>query len=307
MGSRRGRIQRRGTVTRLNETVLRQLFAAPPPDFVAARNELVKGLRKEKRRDEATALAALRRPGWDEWSLNAVAASSSDVVAGFADAAAQVRDAQAAAIEGRDGPDIRTALRDLRDRSAELVRLADAVLGDAGRQPVPGEINARLSQVAASDVAVAQLRAGVLGSGDAAPDDLFGDLEPAPATAKAAAPRSKTTKHQAAPAASAVSRRMAETSQVQRDAAAERAARAEAAKRKEALVEANRLHAAAVKARHRAAAALEKATAAVERARAALAESEAEHAGAQRELDESAAVEQAAADEVDTARAVIES
>src|SRR3954469_6874462 len=104
-----------GTVAGLDETVLRQLFASPPPEFVAARNELVKSLRKDKQREEATAVAALRRPGWDEWSLNTVAASDADVVAGFVAAAADVRDAQAAAIEGRDGPDIRAALRDLRD------------------------------------------------------------------------------------------------------------------------------------------------------------------------------------------------
>ena len=102
------------TLRDLDETLLRQLYATPPPEFVAARNELVKALRRDKRRDEATAVAALRRPGWDDWALNAVAASDADVVAGFADAAADVRAAQAAAIEGRDGPDIRVALRDLR-------------------------------------------------------------------------------------------------------------------------------------------------------------------------------------------------
>ena len=73
------------TVGALDETLLRDLYATPPPDFVATRNDLVKGLRREKRRDDATALAALRRPGWDDWALNAVAASDAAVVAGFAE------------------------------------------------------------------------------------------------------------------------------------------------------------------------------------------------------------------------------
>ena len=134
-----GARRRGGTVAGLNETLLRDLFATPPPDFVAARNEVVKALRKDKARDDATAVAALRRPGWDDWSLNTVATSDPDVVAGFIDAAAQVRDAQAAAIEGRDGPDIRTALRDLRDRSADLVRLADTAPSPAPVvRPRPG-------------------------------------------------------------------------------------------------------------------------------------------------------------------------
>jgi hypothetical protein len=312
MASTANRIRRSGTVAGLDETLLRQLFATPPPDFVSARNDLVKGLRKEKQRDDATALAALRRPGWDEWSLNAVAASDGDVVAGFADAAEQVRDAQAAAIEGRDGPDIRTALRDLRDRSAELVRLADAALAGVGRQSTPGEINARLSKVAASDVAVAQLRAGVLGSGEAAPDDLFADLEPGPSPARATkqpAPskaRPASTASTASTTAKATKRAPAESATQQRDAAAERAARAEVARRKEALVEANRAHAAAVKARRRAAGELDTATAALERARAALAAAEAERDTAQRELDDANAAEQAASDAVDEARAAVD-
>jgi hypothetical protein len=288
-----------GTVAGLDETLLRDLFATPPPDFVAARNEVVKALRKDKAGDDARAVAALRRPGWDEWSLNAVALSDADVVAGFVEAAAQVRDAQAAAIEGRDGPDIRTALRDLRDRSADLVRLADAALAGVGRQAAAGEINARLSQVAASDGAAAQLIAGILGSGDAAPNELFADLQQAPARPKPTTP-AKAAKPTKATTATTATTAAAPT------AAEERAARAAAARRKEVLVEANRVHAAAVKARHRTEAARDKATAALERAQAALAEAESAAADAQRELDEAIGAEEAAGAAVDEARAAVE-
>jgi hypothetical protein len=277
----------------LDETLLRQLYATPPPEFVAARNDLVKELRREKRREEATALAALRRPGWDDWALNAVATADADVVAGFADAAADVRAAQAAAIEGRDGPDIRGALRDLRDRSAELVRGAEAALAGVGREPTAGEINARLSQLAASDVAVAQLRAAVLGSGDVAPEDLFAELGPAPGASRRSAGR------EARPAPPA---RTKQAPPPQRDAAE----RAELAKRKEALVEANRVHAAAVKARHRAAAEVDKATTAAERAQAALATADAALEAARSELEQTTSAEQAAEVAVETARAALD-
>ncbi len=189
----------------LDESAIRQLFAAPPTEFVAARNELAKSLRREKRREEATAVAALRRPGWDDWALNIVAAEQPQTVDAFTSAAADVREAQAAAIEGRDGPDVRDALKSLRDRSAELVALATEVLGRVGRQPGPGELTARLSEVAASDTAAAQLRAAVLGSGDAGPDDVFADLEPA----SRPAPRSKPD--EAGEAAEARRRRRAAT------------------------------------------------------------------------------------------------
>ena len=280
--------------------MLRELYATPPPDFVASRNDLVKGLRRDKRRDEATALAALRRPGWDDWALNAVAAADADVVAGFASAAAEVRDAQAAAIEGRDGPDIRGALKDLRERSAELVRRAEAALGGAGRQPGAGEINARLSQVATNDVAVAQLLAGVLGSGDTAPKDLFGGLEPGARPAKRAPKRAPQRATDRAPAPA--SRQAAPA----RDAAAERAARAEQEHRKEALSEANREHRAAVKARQRADAEVAKAEASVERARAALAAAEEVLAGTMTDRDAAIEAADAAGAAVEDARTALD-
>ncbi len=293
------------TVAGLDESLLRDLYATPPPDFVATRNDLVKGLRREKRRDEATALAALRRPGWDDWALNAVAGSDADVVTGFADAAADVREAQAAAIEGREGPDIRAALSALRERSAELVRRAEAALSGVGRQAAAGEINARLSQVATNDVAIAQLLAGILGSGDTAPKDLFGGLEPAAGTARAqpAAKRSAPAKpaQKAAP-----TKQKEEAAAPPSDAAAERAARAALARRKEALVEANREHRAAVKARQRAEAEVDKAEAEADRARAALATAEEALATARTDADAAAAAADAAERVVDGARAALE-
>ncbi len=277
----------------LDESLLRQLYATPPTEFVAARNELVKALRRDKRRDEANALAALRRPGWDDWALNAVTASDADVVAGFAQAAADVRAAQSAAIEGRDGPDIRLALRELRDRSADLVRGAEAALAGIGREPGAGELNARLSQIAASDVAVAQLRAGVLGSGDTAPDDLFADLRPAPTPARRSAAGGREA---ATPSPPARPKKAAEP--LPHDVAD----REELVRRKEALVDANRVHAAAVKARHRAAGEVDKAMTAVERARAALGVTEAALAAARAELEQADADEAEAEASVDAAR-----
>jgi hypothetical protein len=208
---------------------------------------VAKALRREKRREEATAVAALRRPGWDDWALNIVAAEEPKTVDAFTRAAGDVRDAQAAAIEGRDGPDIREALRALRERSGELVALATDVLGRAGRQPGPGELNARLTEVATSAPGAAQLRAGVLGSGDAAPEDLFADLEPA-----------------------AVDRREEARQQRQLEAIAAAAAKHDAAtaaleEAESAVQRAERELAAARKARDKAAAAAERTAAALER------------------------------------------
>ncbi len=177
---------RPGTVDRLDETSLRELFRTPPPEFVAARNEVVKRLRREKDRESATAVAALRRPSWSDWALNMLAGERAEAVDAFATAAEAVRDAQQAAIEGRSGADVRSALQELRAATAPLVREADAVLRDRGREDGSAEVAGRLSELAGLAPAVDQLRRGVLGSADPGASDPFAGLEPAPVAARPA-------------------------------------------------------------------------------------------------------------------------
>jgi hypothetical protein len=180
----------------VDEATLRGLYATVPTEFVAARNAVVKDLRRAKERDEAAVVAALRRPDWTDWALNVAAAEHTDAVDEFARAASDVRDAQTAAIEGRDGPDVRAALRTLRERTADVIRAAVAALEGAGRAPATAELTARLSEIAGNAPACEQLRTGVLGSGDPDGSDPFAGLEPpsrprqrrdAPAASKPAA------------------------------------------------------------------------------------------------------------------------
>ena len=167
------------TVGQVDETTLRGLYATVPTEFVAARNALVKELRRAKERDEAALVAALRKPDWTDWALNVVAAEHADAVDEFATAAGDVRDAQAAAIEGRGGLDVRAALRALRERTTDVSRKAAAVLEHVGRAPGTAELTARLSEIAGHAMTTDQLRMGVLGSGEPDASDPFGGLEPA--------------------------------------------------------------------------------------------------------------------------------
>jgi len=163
----------------IDAKVLGGLFATPPSEFVAARNALAKSLRAGGGRDAAARVAALRRPSWVDWALNTLAADHNDEVARFADAAANLRDAQAASIEQRDGPDLRAALSELRAAVSGLSKLSAGVLAEVGRPPDSAEVAARLGEVAASPSAVEQLRAGVLGSEDPDEPGPFADLRPA--------------------------------------------------------------------------------------------------------------------------------
>jgi hypothetical protein len=251
-----------GTVAGLDQSMLRQLYATVPTEFVAARNAVVKELRRAKERDDAAIVAAFRRPDWTDWALNVAAGERRDAVDEFVSAAGDVRDAQTAAIEGRDGPDVRTALRTLRDRTADVIRAAGAALERAGRPPGTAELTARLSEIAGSVAACEQMRMGVLGSGDVDVSDPFAGLQPAgrpsprpdaPAKKRAAAVGGKTAKP--APTAAAPS-----------------AADRQRARREREVAE--RAHKSAVRELSRAEADLDRATDAVAVAREKLAEAE---------------------------------
>ena len=178
------------TVDVLDPDALRSLLSTPPPAFVAARNALVKALRAEKDREAAATVAAIRRPAWSEWALNVTSGSHPDEIAAFAEAAAAVRDAQDAAVDGRPA-EIRPALQDLRQRTAAVATPANAALqAEAAKGDLPA-LMAQLAEIAGSAEAVERLRNGTVGTGEAAESDLFAGLAAAPAPRPARAARGK--------------------------------------------------------------------------------------------------------------------
>ena len=246
----------------MDEATLRRLYATVPTEFVAARNEVVKELRRAKDRDAATLVSALRKPDWTDWALNHAAAERMDAVEEFASAAGDVRDAQTAAIEGRDGPDVRTALRTLRDRTADVISAAAAALEGAGRAPGTAELTSRLSEIAANALACDQLRIGVLGSGDPDVSDPFAGLE------AAVHPRPRREAPSRRPVAAATPKRAPAEDSKSKPSAAER----QRIKRERDRVE--RAHKAAVRDLARAEDDLAKATIDVTTAREKLADAE---------------------------------
>jgi hypothetical protein len=293
----------------VDAAVLRRLYGVAPEEFVASRDAVVKELRAAKDRSTAAEVAKLRRPNLPDWALNSVALEHPGTVHDLLDAAARVRDAQRAAIEGRDGGDIRRALADLRTHSQQIISLADDALAASGRAPGSqlGPLTTRLAEVAANPTAAEQLRGAHLGSEELVADDLFAGLTTPPRPAdggddrtkrsrprarKQAAPADAPAPARADPAArrrlerSAAAARRASTSAEAalakastRLAAAERAAadaEAALAEAETALAEAQAELAAAEERRQRAAEEADRATAAVDRAGGAV---EKAHAG----------------------------
>ena len=95
--------------------VAAELFGVRPEEFVAARGAAVKRLRAAKARDAAAEVAGWRRPSVADWALNLAAREAESPVAAFLEAAAAARDAQAAALAGREVPGgLRAAVSEVR-------------------------------------------------------------------------------------------------------------------------------------------------------------------------------------------------
>ena len=177
----------------------RDLFTVPPEEFVAARNQLVKALKAAGDRDQAAVVGGWRRPSAVDWSLNVVARDHEDDVAEYLAAADAARAAQAAAIEGRPGDDLRAAVGGLRDATARLVRRAEGVLDGQGKASSVSAptITGRLAEVATNADLGEQLRERRLGSGPVESSQLFAGLEPAARPTKRPPPSPPPARRQA--------------------------------------------------------------------------------------------------------------
>ncbi len=160
---------------------LAELFVTPPAAFVGARNALVKALKAAKRKDEAAAVAGLRRPTVQDWALNTVAAIRPKVVAEAVAAFERVGTAQGAAMSDGGGGDLRQAMGELRAAATALRTAAEQILRDAGRPatdhaPLAGRVN----ELLANRQLVDQLAAGRLGSAAVDEADPFAGLPDLP-------------------------------------------------------------------------------------------------------------------------------
>lgn len=255
-----------------------ELYDLDPGEFTAARNALAKRLRAEKRKDEATTVAALRRPTPAAWALNQLARRSPEVIEAALDAVEALQAATDAAIAGEAGQ-IRAATAAERAATGEVVDAAREHLGartEGLRQVIIGTLRAAATD---PDVA-AELRSGRLSSehepaGFGFGADVGGFELGAPAAAPAPAPKKSKP---AAPRRQAPTGGSDDKTAQRKAAAAEKAAakaRAEAAKEAERLARAaDRLEQSAERAERTAEVADDGATLAEEAAREARAEAD---------------------------------
>ena len=172
------------------------LYTGDPDEFVAARDALVRELRKTDRA-AAASVAKLRRPTVPAWALNVVARAHPAEVEAVLEAGERLREAQEEALRG-DATALRTATSQRRAAVAAVTALVAEVLGD--RAPAQaGAVSATL-EAATVDPDVAELlRAGRLDKERSASAAGFGfgdvgDWTPPPPRPKAPAKAAKAAK-----------------------------------------------------------------------------------------------------------------
>lgn len=106
------------------------LLAVPPEEFVAARTARVKELKTDGHKDEAAALARLRKPVRLVWVVGELARRHPDVAGAAAEVAEELEEAQAS------GSGVRPLLKRFRDVVGQVAELADEVEGTVDRLEV---------------------------------------------------------------------------------------------------------------------------------------------------------------------------
>ena len=161
-----------------------ELYGLDPNDFVPARNDLVKRLKKAGDKVLAAEVAKLKRPTPAAWAVNQLARRHRHELEELVQLGAALRDAQDRALAGDDPGDMRQAGRARRDAVAGMAERADRLLvergGAAGAHA--GEVTSTLEAASLDEEAGAAVLAGRL-STELEPPSGFGlfDVTAAPA------------------------------------------------------------------------------------------------------------------------------
>ena len=131
---------------------LDELYAADLQEFVSTRTRLAKQLREADRRDEADALAKLRKPSVAAWVLNQLARRNRREVDLLLDAGHRLREAQAGVLSGGEKDAFEKARNTATESIGQLTREAEKLLLERGSLSgsVLGQVSESLRSAAIS-------------------------------------------------------------------------------------------------------------------------------------------------------------
>lgn len=117
------------------EAQLDALYAAPPAEFVSARNALAKSLDASGRRDDAARVKALKKPSTTAWAVNQLALGERRLLDALVASGQRLR---------KNPGDVKDALRQRRVALNEAAKAAERKLESAGHTPNP-DVQRRIS------------------------------------------------------------------------------------------------------------------------------------------------------------------
>ena len=129
------------------EAELDELYAAPPENFIRARNDLAQRLKQAGQVDVAARVKQLRKPTVPLWAVNQLARRHHDEVRALLDAGDRLRAAQQAALRG-EAEELRTATADERKLLRSLTQRGQELLRETGHSADPKRIVATLRAAA---------------------------------------------------------------------------------------------------------------------------------------------------------------
>jgi hypothetical protein len=110
------------------------LYGLPLDQFVPSRAALVKALRAQKRREDASDVAALRKPSVAAWAVNQLVRTEPKALQALFETGDDLARAQAQAAAGKGGGDaMRDASRRQRDAVSDLLVAAERLLSSEGQ------------------------------------------------------------------------------------------------------------------------------------------------------------------------------
>jgi len=144
------------------EGELDRLYGLPLDEFVRARDEAAKGLRRAGEREAAEAVKALRKPTAGAWALNQAIRRRRRERDALLAAGERLRAAHDALLSGGDAAELREAMQDERALVSGLADCAEAIASETGKSgaALKERVRATLHAAAVDEEARAELASG---------------------------------------------------------------------------------------------------------------------------------------------------
>jgi hypothetical protein len=138
------------------------LYALPPAEFTAARNDLARRLKQAGQDDASDVVKSLRKPTVPLWAVNQLARRNPEGVEALLGTSDRLRSAQEAALRGGESAALREATSAERGTLKELTQQADELLREAGHTASGDRVAATLRAAALTPEGQKLLRQGRL-------------------------------------------------------------------------------------------------------------------------------------------------